>query len=229
MIQNDTNFHANMYHRENKSSLVICSLGFFHWRIKMAKRLPTLALDDSKHIICSVEIAAVQLGLSRVGLEKSIKELNIPKENARVDLSEVIRIRSEADGEEEEPDKARKLKAEADYKMQKAKQEEMVTLQMMGELIPQEEVKDALENEFLDIRQKLLLLPDTIKSKVYAIDPVIASSCGEVVNEAVQECLKGLARINDSPGDKEPVAKKPKRNYKKGAKRISAATTGDGK
>lgn len=195
----------------------------------MAKRLPTLALNEDKHIICSVEIAAAQLGLTRVGLEKSIKELGIPKENARVDLSEVIRIRNESDGEEEAPDKARKLKAEADYKIQKAKQEEMVTLQMMGELIPQEEVKDALENEFLDIRQKLLLLPETIKSKVYAVDPVIAGSCGEVANEAIQECLKGLARINDSAGDKEPMAEKPKRNYKKGTKRVLTTTTGDGK
>lgn len=196
----------------------------------MAKRLPPIQLDEQKHIICSVDIAAAQFDMTRVGMEKSIKELNITKANARVDLSEVIKARAERMNIEDEAvsDSARKLKAEADYKAQKAKQEEMVTLQMMGELIPQEEVKDALENEFLDIRQKLLLLPETIKSKVYAVDPTIANSCGEVVNEVIQELLKGLARINDTPADTESVAGKPKRNYKKGAKSISTTTTGDG-
>lgn len=198
---------------------------------ELAKRMPALSLNDDKHILCSVDIAAKQLGITRVGLEKSIKELNIPKENARVDLAEVIRIRSEnvMSLPKDVSDKVRKLKAEADYKSQKAKQEEMVTLQMMGELIPQEEVKDALENEFLDIRQRLLLLSETIKSKIYAIDPVIANSCEGVVHDAVQECLKRLARVNDSPSDEEKVARKPKRNYKKGARSISAAATGDGK
>lgn len=194
----------------------------------MAKRLPKIALNEENHIICSIDIAAKQLGLTRVGLEKSIKELNIPKENARVDLEEVIRVRSENFFKSSDwGDKERKLKAEADYKSQKAKQEEMVTLQMMGELIPQEEVKDKLENEFLDIRQKLLQLPEIIKSKIYAIDPIIAGQCEGVVNEAVQGCLAGLAGINDSPGDEEKVARKPKRNYKKGARSISAAATGN--
>ncbi len=196
----------------------------------MAKRLPPIQLDGRKHIICSVDIAAAQFDMTRVGMEKSIKELNITKTNARVDLSEVIKARAERmnTGNDSVSDSARKLKAEADYKAQKAKQEEMVTLQMMGELIPQEEVKDALENEFLDIRQKLLLLPEAIKSKVYAVDPTIANSCGEVVNEVIQELLKGLARVNDASADTDSVAKKPKRNYKKGAKSISTTTTRNG-
>lgn len=197
----------------------------------MAARLPKLSLDDDGYIICTVEIAAKQLGLSRVGLDKSIKELNIPKTNARVNLAEVIRIRSENTGTVKDvlDDKIRKLKAEADYKAQKAKQEEMVTLQMMKELIPQEEVKDALENEFLDIRQKLLLLPESIKSKIYAIDPVLASQCGEVVHETIQECLRGLAAHNGGAENTEPMAKKPKRNNKKGAKSLSTAATRDSK
>lgn len=196
----------------------------------MAKRLPEIRLNEEKHVICSTSVAAAQFGISRVGMDKSIKELGIAKENARVDLAEIIdkRFNKANAAAEAVSDSARKLKAEADYKAQKAKQEEMVTLQMMGELIPQEEVKDALENEFLDIRQKLLLLPETIKSKVYSIDAALAVTCGEVANEVVQELLRKLAGINGKSEDAGKVGKKPKRNYKKGAKSISAAASGNG-
>ena len=52
----------------------------------MAKRLPEIRLNEEKHIICSTSVAAAQFGISRVGMDKSIKELGIAKENAPIVL-----------------------------------------------------------------------------------------------------------------------------------------------
>lgn len=188
-----------------------------------------IKLTGEKHIICSVAVAATQLGISRQSLNTWIKDNQFPKEGTGVDLTALLKMRRETSkqGKGMITDTGRKLKAEADYKTYKALQEEMVTLQMMGELIPQEQVKDALEMLFLEVRQTLLTLPDNVKTRVYGIDPEIANDCAEIVNETVTQILIRLANGNDAASTGN-VGEKPKKRYTKRKKGLSSAAAGNG-
>lgn len=187
-------------------------------------------VDEKGHIHLSVQMAAVQLGISRAGLYQWMRDREVPKgKDGLVDLPLLLSLRKGVyeEKEKETSDSARKLKAEADFKTSKARQEEMIALQMMGELIPQEQVKDELENLFLEIRQKLLTLKESVKSRVYNIDPELAIECSEVTNELVEELLERLATGNDRAGTGE-VGTKPKKRYRKRTADVQAARTADG-
>lgn len=181
-------------------------------------------LEDNNLYVKSV-VAGQIFSISEQAVDKWLRTNQIEKETgAWIDLKKFVSARNGIYEEERKDlsDTARKLKAEADYKTSKARQEEMVALQMMGELIPQEEVKDNLENLFIEIRQKLLTLPDTIKSLVYQIDPLIATEVEKITNEVVRDLLKRLATGDDGKGTRE-MGEKPKRHYKK--RKISVSTT----
>lgn len=187
-------------------------------------------LTKDKHIMCPVAVAAIHLGITTDPLNKWIKLHDFPKEASKVDLAELLKARRETAEKQKADlsDTEKKLKAEAKYKSEKAKQEEMITLQMMGELIPQEQVKDSLEMLFLDIRQTLLTVPDNIKTRVYGIDPDIATECEEVASEIITKILTRLASGNNI-GRAENVGTKPKKRYTKRATSVSAAAAADSK
>ena len=180
-------------------------------------------LTKDKHIMCPVAVAAIHLGIKTDPLNKWIKLHDFPKEESKVDLAELLKARRETAEKQKQDlsDTEKKLKAEAKYKSEKAKQEEMITLQMMGELIPQEQVKDSL-----DIRQTLLTVPDNIKTRVYGIDPDIATECEEVASEIITKVLTRLASGNNI-GRAENVGTKPKKRYTKRTTSISAAAAAD--
>lgn len=192
-------------------------------------RRPGIELNDAKHILCSVTVAAANIGVTQRALQDWINNHDFPIEKSKVDLKNLLAARSESMnvGKNTLSDSARKLKAEADYKSEKAKQEEMVTLQMMGELIPQEQVKDSLEMEYLDIRQKLLQLPEEVKARIYTISPEVAQDCSEVVADAVSGCLERLAKGGNSDSQTN-VGEKPKRHYKKHKTSVPAPAAGNG-
>lgn len=185
-------------------------------------------LTKDKHIMCPVAVAAIHLGITTDPLNKWIKLHDFPKEASKVDLAELLKARRETAEKQKADlsDTEKKLKAEAKYKSEKAKQEEMITLQMMGELIPQEQVKDSLEMLFLDIRQTLLTVPDNIKTRVYGIDPDIATECEEVASEIITKILTRLASGNNI-GRAENVGTKPKKRYTKRTTSVSAAAAAD--
>lgn len=188
-----------------------------------------LRVDENGHIHLSIQLAAIQLGISKAGLYQWIKDREVPKEKGGfIDLPLLLSMRKGVYEEKEKAtsDSARKLKAEADFKTSKARQEEMIALQMMGELIPQEQVKDELETLFLEIRQKLLTLKETVKSRTYNIDPELSVECSEVTNELVEELLERLATGNDraSAGT---VGEKPKKHYRKRTADVQTARTPD--
>jgi hypothetical protein len=187
-----------------------------------------LLLDENKHILCTVPIAAKVFEVSPQGLNKCIRENKFPKNKNLVDLNALAKLRREIAQQQLQDlsDTEKKLKAEAKYKNEKAKQEEMITLQMMGELIPQEQVKDSLEMLFLDIRQTLLTVPDNIKTRVYGIDPDIATECEEVASEIITKILTRLASGNNI-GRAENVGTKPKKRYTKRTTSVSAAAAAD--
>ena len=187
-----------------------------------------ILLTKDKHIMCPIAVAAVQLGITRVALNTWIKDNSFPKEGSRIDLADLLLARRETAERQKQDlsDTEKKLKAEVKYKSEKAKQEEMITLQMMGELIPQEQVKDSLEMLFLDIRQTLLTVPDNIKTRVYGIDPDIATECEEVANEIITKVLTRLASGNNI-GCAANVGEKPKKRYTKRTASVSTATAAD--
>lgn len=186
--------------------------------------------DKSKHIICSVSVAAFNLGITVQGLNQWIKKNNFKKDGRNVDFTEILFLRREQAEQQEQDlsDTEKKLKAEAKYKGEKAKQEEMITLQMMGELIPQEQVKNELEMLFMDIRQQILTIPDNIKTRIYSISPDIAQDCEEVTHDIIQKCLTRLAS-GDNASRAENVGEKPTKRYTKRQADVSTAAAGNRK
>lgn len=187
-----------------------------------------IILTKDKHILCPIAVAAVQFGITRQVMNTWVKDNSFPKDGNLVDLTNLLLARRETAERQKQDlsDTEKKLQAEVKYKSEKAKQEEMITLQMMGELIPQEQVKDSLEMLFLDIRQTLLTVPDNIKTRVYGIDPDIATECEEVANEIITKVLTRLAS-GDNIGRAESVGTKPKKRYTKRTASVSAAATAD--
>lgn len=188
-----------------------------------------IQLDEDKHIHCSCTIIGANMGLTSMGVREFCKDNDVPITKGKVDFHDYLAKRREKQiGEEKSlSDSARKLKAEADYKTSKARQEEMVTLQMMGELIPYEEVSEALQGTFLDIRQKLLAFPAQIKSKLYSKDPAMAVEVESEVQKEVNELLERLADTGIAESQRR-VGEKPKKRYKKRKASVSTTSTDDG-
>lgn len=184
--------------------------------------------DKSKHIICTVGVAAYNLGITTQALNKWIRINEFPKDKGNVDFTEILFKRREQGDQKESDlsDNEKKLKAEAKLKTVKANQEELILLQMMGELIPQEQVKNELEMLFMDIRQQILTIPDKIKTRTYSISPEIAQDCEEEANVIIQECLTRLAGGNNA-GRAENVGRKPTKRYTKRKADVHTAAAGD--
>lgn len=188
-----------------------------------------ITVDREHNIYCSLTAIAKQLGITKQRVSAIVKENEIPKSGQLYNLTFMLHLRREQEAQREQDlsDTAKKLKAEADYKTSKARQEELVLMQMMGELIPGEQVKDSLETLFLDVRQTVLTIPENIKTRVYSIAPDLANECAEVANETVKKILTILASGNDTSSTA-PVGEKPKRHYTKRKAGVSAATSTDG-
>ena len=94
--------------------------------------------DKSLHFICTVKQAAYNLGITVQALNQWIKKNKFPKDGRNVDFTKILFLRREQAEQQEQDlsDTEKKLKAEAKYKGAKANQEELILLQMMGELIP---------------------------------------------------------------------------------------------
>lgn len=192
-------------------------------------RTRIVEVDENKHIHASADVIGANIGLAGQSVRKWCIENNIPIDMQKIDMAVFLKARKDRGVVQNGlgkklSDTARKIKADADYKTSKARQEEMVTLQMMGELIPREQVKDSLEMEYMDIRSKLLMLPDTIKSKVYGMDPSIAEMVGDEVRESINAILKELASGGNT-GNAGEMGTKPVRNYIK--RKVSVRTTAD--
>ena len=71
--------------------------------------------DKSKHIICSVSVAAFNLGITVQGLNQWIKKNNFKKDGRNVDFTEILFLRREQAEQQEQDlsDTEKKLKAEA--------------------------------------------------------------------------------------------------------------------
>lgn len=162
--------------------------------------------EKDGRILVTIAVAADLIGVTRQYVNRWVNENKFPKVKGRgtsyIDLGNFLQQRERQMDEKngELPDTARKLKAEADYKTSKARQEELNLMQMLGELIPQEQVQEELSILFTEIRQTLLQLPTKIKSRVHVIEPQASNDCAEVANGVIQDILHRLAKSNDTKG-----------------------------
>ena len=78
----------------------------------------TIELTEDKHILCSIAVAAVNLGIARVTLDQWIKDHKFPKNGTKVDFTELLKVRRETVEQQKKDvsDAERKTKAEADLK-----------------------------------------------------------------------------------------------------------------
>lgn len=114
---------------------------------------------------------------------------------------------------------AKKLKADADIKYAKARQEELKLAEIMGELIPKELVEARLSDTFAGIRQRLLAVPNEVRMETYTTHPEVSSEVTKIADTAVRECLHELAEFGNS-GDTGSVGKKPSRRGRPRKKKV---------
>ena len=96
----------------------------------------------------------------------------------------------------EESDAVKKLRADAEYKDAKAKQEAVRLQEMLGNLIPIDMMKDEWAMMFTEIRQQLLKLPNDIRAKTYVLYPECSEEVTEIAEETIRQCLERLAGGN---------------------------------
>lgn len=102
---------------------------------------------------------------------------------------------------EKKSDEAKKLQADAELKTAKARQEELKLAEMMGELIPVELVEAQLSQTFSTIRQRLLALPNEIRTEAYTLYPEYSTEVTRIADKTVRECLDDLATHGQSRVD----------------------------
>lgn len=96
----------------------------------------------------------------------------------------------------EESDAVKKLRADAEYKDAKAKQEAVRLQEMLGNLIPIDMMKDEWAMMFTEIRQQLLKLPNDIRAKTYVLYPECSEEVTVIAEETIRQCLERLANGN---------------------------------
>jgi phage terminase Nu1 subunit (DNA packaging protein) len=146
------------------------------------------------------------------------------------DISEVIKWRglSRNEGGEDSAE-AKKLKADADTKFARARQEELKLQEMLGSLVPIEMVKGELNYTFTDIKQRLSKLPNDIRVELYTLYPEHTNEVTEIVERKVRECLSELSSTNDKFTSSRPLAKPAHKRGRPSKKAVLSTTKANSK
>lgn len=115
-------------------------------------------------------------------------------------LSDVIRWRGIGNrlDRDEESDEAKKLRADAEYKDMKAKQEAVKLQEMLGNLVPIDMIQEEWAMTFTEIRQQLLKLPNDIRARIYTLYPECSEDVTLIAKETVRQCLDELAGCSNA-------------------------------
>lgn len=192
----------------------------------------TIELTDDKHILCSVAVAAVNLGIARVTLDQWIKEHKFPKNGSKLDFTELLKIRRETVEQQKKDmsDAERKTKAEADLKEKQGEKEAIIVAHMEGQIVYTDMVQDALTSLFAEIQGKCLASDNTSES-----DLLLLGVPQETVNEFMRKRRERTnAMLTEfADGGQSAFANvggtKPKRSYTKSQTSVSAAAPGNSK
>ena len=192
----------------------------------------TIELTDDKHILCSVAVAAVNLGIARVTLDQWIKEHKFPKNGSKLDFTELLKIRRETVEQQKKDmsDAERKTKAEADLKEKQGEKEAIIVAHMEGQIVYTDMVQDALTSLFAEIQGKCLASDNTSES-----DLLLLGVPQETVNEFMRKRRERTnAMLTEfADGGQSAFANiggtKPKRSYTKSQTSVPAAAPGNSK
>lgn len=185
----------------------------------------TIELTADKHILCSVAVAAVNLGIARVTLDQWIKDHQFPKSNSKVDFTELLKVRRETVEQQKKDmsDAERKTKAEADLKEKQGEKEAIIVAHMEGQIIYTDMVQDALTSLFAEIQGRCLASDNTSES-----DLLLLGVPQETVNEYMRkrrERTNAMLTEFASGGQsafKDVGGTKPKRSYTKSKTSVPA-------
>lgn len=97
-----------------------------------------------------------------------------------------------------ETDATKKMRAEADYKDAKAKQEAVKLQEMLGNLVPIEMIQEQWAFTFTDIRQQLLKLPNDIRARIHTSYPECSEDVSLIAEEIIRRTLEGLSECNNA-------------------------------
>ena len=192
----------------------------------------TIELTAEKHILCSVAVAAVNLGIARVTLDQWIKDHQFPKSGTKVDFTELLKVRRETVEQQKKDmsDAERKTKAEADLKEKQGEKEAIIVAHMEGQIIYTDMVQDALTSLFAEIQGRCLASDNTSES-----DLLLLGVPQETVNEYMRkrrERTNAMLTEFASGGQsafKDVGGTKPKRSYTKSKTSVPATAPGNSK
>lgn len=115
-----------------------------------------------------------------------------------------------------ETDASKKLRADAEYKDAKAKQEAVKLQEMLGNLVPIEMIREQWEYTFTEIRQQLLKLPNDIRARIHTSYPACSEDVSLIAEEIIRRTLDGLSECNNT-------------DFKKSVEEVSSTDNSDGK
>ena len=190
-----------------------------------------IKLTDEKHILCSVIIAAVQLGITAQATDNWIKAHQIPKDKSLVDLTELLKARRETAESQssKQSDAERKTKAEAELKEEQAKQAAMVTAHMEGAIIYMDAALEAFTSLFAEIQAKCISHDNTLESDLL-LDGVPQETVNAIMRKQRDRTNTMLTEFADGQSTlTKGVAGKPKRRYIKSEASVPAAAARNGK
>lgn len=191
----------------------------------------TIEVTKEKHILCSVAIAAVQLGITRERLNTWINANQFPREKSRVDLANLLEARRESAEAQstKHSDAERKTKAEAELKEEQAKQAAMVTAHMEGAIIYTDAALEAFTSLFAEIQAKCISHDNTLESDLL-LDGVPQETVNTIMRKQRERTNAMLTEFADGQSTlTQAVGGKPKRRYIKSEKGVPAAAAGNRK
>ena len=97
-----------------------------------------------------------------------------------------------------ESDATKKLRADAEYKDAKAKQEAVRLQEMLGNLVPIEMIQEQWAFTFTDIRQQLMKLPNDIRARIHTSYPECSEDVSVIAEEIIRRTLEGLSECNNT-------------------------------
>lgn len=192
----------------------------------------TIELTEDKHILCSIAVAAVNLGIARVTLDQWIKDHKFPKNGTKVDFTELLKVRRETVEQQKKDvsDAERKTKAEADLKEKQSEKEAIIVAHMEGQIVYTDMVQDALTSLFAEIQGKCIASDNTSESDLLLLG-IPQDTVTEYMRKRRERTSAMLTEFAD--GGQRAFADvsgtKPKRSYTKSQASVLATTTGNSK
>lgn len=167
---------------------------------------------------------AEHLGLNKRTVQELLPKLGLPTRDCPIDQARLVyldHLRAVASGHKSD-DGYDLTKERARLSHHQANCEELKERQLIGELIPAEEVKAQWSDMILAVRAKILSLPGKVASIAMAAESL--REVEEFVSEELHGALNELVE-DDTPGSPGPAKATPKTNRKRVGSQASAAIT----